>query len=235
MRYDWATATHVGRVRSGNEDAVFPHGAGAGEGSMLIGVADGMGGHVGGEVASRLAVEAASDVDGGVVERVKAANGAVVARALEDPNLVGMGTTLTIAEIADEALQIGHVGDSRAYLYRDGELRQITTDHSLIAELLAAGKITEEDVATHPQRSVVTRALGMARAVRVDHFTEELRPGDRLLLCSDGLTTMIDDAAIAGILAAEEEPEAAAWALVEAANSAGGVDNITVAVVDAAE
>ncbi len=234
MRYEWATATHVGRVRAGNEDAVFPAGAGTGEGSVLIGVADGMGGHVGGEVASRTAIDAASSADGDVVERVKAANGAVVARALEDTELVGMGTTLTLAEIDGASCEIAHVGDSRAYLYRDGELHQITTDHSLIAELLAAGRITEDDVATHPQRSVVTRALGMARTVRVDRFHEELRPGDRLLLCSDGLTTMIDDDAIAGVLAAEREPEAAAWALVEAANLAGGVDNITVAVVDAA-
>ncbi len=234
MRYDWATATHVGRLRSGNEDAVFPEGVGSGPGPVLVGVADGMGGHVGGEVASRLAIEAASNADGGVVERVKAANGAVVARALDDPELVGMGTTLTLAEIEDASCEIAHVGDSRAYLYRDGELRQITTDHSLIAELLAAGRITEDDAATHPQRSVVTRALGMARAVRVDRFHEELRPGDRLLICSDGLTTMIDDDAIAAVLEAEPDAEAAAWALVEAANLAGGVDNITVAVVDAA-
>lgn len=233
MRYDWATATHVGRVRSGNEDAVFPEGAGSGDGPVLIGVADGMGGHVGGEVASRLAIEAASTGDGGVVDRVRAANGAVVGRALENTELVGMGTTLTLAKLDDGGFEIAHVGDSRAYLYRDGELRQITTDHSLMAELLAAGRITEDDVATHPQRSVVTRALGMARAVRVDRFEDELRPGDRLLLCSDGLTTMIDDEAIARVLAGEDAPEAAAWALVEAANEAGGVDNITVAVVDA--
>ncbi len=234
MRYDWATATHVGRVRSGNEDAVFPADGGSGEGPVLVGVADGMGGHVGGEVASRTAIDAASSTDGDVVARVKAANGAVVARALENKELVGMGTTLTLAEIQGASCEIAHVGDSRAYLYRDGELHQITTDHSLIAELLASGRITEDDIATHPQRSVVTRALGMARSVRVDRFQQELRPGDRLLLCSDGLTTMIDDDAIAGVLAEERDPEAVAWALIEAANLAGGVDNITVAVVDAA-
>ncbi len=233
MKFDWATATHVGRVRSGNEDAVYPNGQGSSAGTVLVGVADGMGGHVGGEIASRTALEAATGADGTPAERVTAANGAVVAKALAEPELAGMGTTLTLVELGDGGARFAHVGDSRAYVFRDGELRQITTDHSLIAELLASGRITEDDAATHPQRSVVTRALGMARFVRVDTFHEELEAGDRLLLCSDGLTTMIDDDAIAELLADSDTPESAAWALIEAANDAGGVDNISVAVVDA--
>ncbi len=235
MRYVWATATHVGQVRSGNEDSVHPPDGGAGPGPVLTLVADGMGGHVGGEVASRVAVEAAVAAEGSPEERVVAANRAVVARVLAEPALSGMGTTLTVAEIDEHGkLSIGHVGDSRAYLFRDGALTRITTDHSVVAELLEAGRITEEEVHTHPQRSLVTRALGMARWIDVDTFSEQLRPGDRVLLCSDGLTTMLSDDEVGAALRTCESAEEAAQALVDLANQAGGHDNITVVVVDAA-
>ena len=233
MNYVWATATHVGLLRDGNEDAVYPESGGAGPGPLVAAVADGMGGHAAGEVASRAALEAAVAATGTPRDRVAAANTAVVNAIIDEPHLAGMGTTLTFAEFSPEGLvNIGHVGDSRAYLLRDGELRQITSDHSLVAELLAAGRIRPEDVRTHPQRNMVTRAIGMSQHVEVDVEERELAAGDRVLLCSDGLTTMLTDQAVADVLGAEGAPEERVWALVEAANAAGGYDNITVVVVD---
>ncbi len=233
MNYLWATATHVGLLRDGNEDSVYPEGGGTGPGPFIAAVADGMGGHVAGEVASSVALEAAMAAEGRPKDRVEAANEAVVKAIMKSPRLSGMGTTLTLAEFSPDGwLDLGHVGDSRAYLYRDGGLIQVTTDHSLVAELLEAGRITPAEVRTHPQRNFVTRTIGMAQ-VEVDTESKALEPGDRVLICSDGLTTMITDDEIATHLAAADTPEEAAWALVEAANAAGGFDNITVVVVDA--
>ena len=234
MNYVWATATHVGLLRDGNEDSVYPDSGGSGPGPFAAAVADGMGGHAAGEVASATALAAAVATAGTPRERVIAANTAVVHAVIDDPSLAGMGTTLTFAEFSpDGALAIGHVGDSRAYLLRDGELRQITTDHSLVAELLAAGRIKPEDVHTHPQRNLVTRGIGMSQNVEVDVEHCDLIAGDRVMLCSDGLTTMVTDAAVGEILGGDGAPEERVWALVEAANAAGGYDNITVVVVDA--
>ncbi len=234
MNYVWATATDVGLLREGNEDAMFPDSGGAGPGPFVAAVADGMGGHAAGEVASETALEASVAATGTPAERVSAANAAVVQAVIDSPMLAGMGTTLTFAEFSAEGtVAIGHVGDSRAYLHRDGNLRQITTDHSLVAELLAAGRIKPEDVRTHPQRNLVTRGIGMTQNVEVDEESADLAPGDRVLLCSDGLNAMITDEDIAAILEGSEAPEACVWALVEAANAAGGYDNITVVVVDA--
>ena len=234
MNYVWATATHVGLLRAGNEDSVYPASGGSGPGPLLAAVADGMGGHAAGEVASATAMAAAVAAEGHPRDRVLAANTAVVNAVIDEPSLAGMGTTLTFAEFSpDGALDIGHVGDSRAYLLRDGELSQITTDHSLVAELLAAGRIRPEDVHTHPQRNLVTRGIGMSQNVEVDVEHCDLEHGDRVLLCSDGLTTMITDGDLAAILGGEGAPEERVWALVEAANAAGGFDNITVVVVDA--
>jgi protein phosphatase len=233
MNYVWATATHVGLLRDGNEDSMYPEAGGTGPGPFIAAVADGMGGHAAGEVASSIALEASVAASGTPQERVAAANAAVVQAVIDSPDLAGMGTTLTFAEFAEGRVAIGHVGDSRAYLFRDGDLSQVTTDHSLVAELLAAGRIKPEDVRTHPQRNLVTRVIGMTQNVEVDVESRDLVPGDRVLLCSDGLTTMITDEAIATILEEHAAPEECVWALVESANAAGGYDNITVVVVDA--
>ncbi|HSF85420.1 MAG TPA: protein phosphatase 2C domain-containing protein [Acidimicrobiia bacterium] len=234
MRYAWAVESHVGRVRRGNEDSLAPTTDGAGEGPVVIAVADGMGGHVAGEVASHLAIEAAMKGDPGDVDahgRVSAANEAVAAAMRDDPDLSGMGTTLTLGIFrGDGTVQIGHVGDSRAYLLRNGELRQITTDHTLVARLVADGHISESEARTHPRRHLVMQSIGMHN-VDIEEAELQLEPGDRVLLCTDGLNSMIDDEAIAGLLA-DASPAEAAWRLIDAANAAGGYDNTTVAVVD---
>ena len=237
MTFLWAAATDPGRVRGHNEDALWPQpgpqGAigGEAEAPFLAMVADGMGGHVGGEVASRLAVEAAVGASGDAVERMRAANSAVVGTALDRPRLAGMGTTMTLAVFSAGAVEIGHIGDSRAYLLRDGALAQLTRDHSLMADMIASGELTPEQAAVHPFRSVITRAIGLESRVVVDRVARDLLPGDRVLLCSDGLTTMLADADIAALLARGEAPAAAA-ALIEAANRTGGYDNISIVVVD---
>jgi serine/threonine protein phosphatase PrpC len=237
MTFAWAAATDSGLVRSHNEDALWPRPEGGevdrGEsaGPFLAAVADGMGGHVGGEVASGVAIEAAVAAAGSPVDRVRAANLAVVDAARRRPRLAGMGTTLTLALFSGDALEIGHIGDSRAYLLREGNLEQLTRDHSLVAEMIAAGELRPEEAPLHPFRSVITRALGMESSVVVDRVRRELLPGDRVLLCSDGLTTMLEDGQVAALLGAGTGPEAAA-ALIEATNQAGGFDNISVVVVD---
>jgi serine/threonine protein phosphatase PrpC len=233
----WAAATDPGRVRRHNEDDLWPRPEGGevarGESTapFLAAVADGMGGHVGGEVASGLAIEAAVEAHGDVVDRVRAANAAVVGTARHRPRLTGMGTTMTLAIFSGDALDIGHIGDSRAYLFREGDLEQLTTDHSLVAEMVASGELRPEEAAGHPFRSVITRALGMGDEAAVDRVHRELLPGDRVLLCSDGLTTMLEHRQIAALLTGRPGPEATA-ALVEAANQAGGFDNVSVVVVD---
>ena len=227
-------ATDVGQVRVHNEDGyLFDDNLG------LIAVADGMGGHRGGEVASATALEAlhtALSGSSGIREAIGVANDTVFERSTTDEGLRGMGTTLT-AGIFDRlgTLTVGHVGDSRAYLLRDNELVRITTDHSLVEELVAAGELTEEEAERDPRRSMITRALGLEPGVEVDLYPVELEAGDRVLLCSDGLTTMLHEAEIAALLDGEGDPDQAARALVVAANAAGGVDNITVLVVDVAE
>ncbi len=234
MNFLWATGTHRGRVRTSNQDAVHPAGAGRSEEGALLIVADGMGGHVAGEVASGLAVESAQEAGPTAEDRVRAGNAAIMEEIQRRPGLAGMGTTMTVAAVdADGTAHLAHVGDSRAYLLRRGFLRQLTTDHSLVAEYLAAGKIRPEDVATHPHRSMLTRALGLEAELEIDVHREPLQPGDRLLLCSDGLSSMVDDEHIHRLLA-EGTPEEAVWALIEAANRAGGHDNISVAILDVA-
>jgi protein phosphatase len=236
MNYLWASATDTGRVRDHNEDAVFPSDIGVAAEGLVAGVADGMGGHIGGEIASAVALEAAVAVEGDPRTRVDAANRAVVDRAAAEPELAGMGTTLTLAVLeSDGTLELAHVGDSRAYLYRAGNLIQLTRDHSLVAEMVEAGHLHPDDAADHPYRSIVTRALGLDRRVEIDVVTDRLESGDRLILCSDGLSGMVPDADIAVLLERATEPHDAAASLVEAANAAGGVDNVTVVVVDAAD
>ena len=232
MRYQWACATHTGLVRSNNEDALYPDTSGSTEGTVLLMVADGMGGHIAGEVASRIAVETARDIVGNPGRRVLGANNAILLEVAQNPDLAGMGTTMTLVELGEDGVgQFAHVGDSRAYLLREGALRQLTEDHTVAAEYVAAGRLSPEEAMTHPQRNMITRALGLTQNLLVDEFEEPLIPGDRYLLCSDGVNSMLTDQEIADQLAADT-PEEAAWALVEAANAAGGHDNITVLVVD---
>jgi len=226
--------TDVGRVREGNEDEKLVDGR-----MGLFAVADGMGGHQAGEVASSTALEALrAAVAAGVPIRdaIARANEAVLERAGDDDRLRGMGTTMTAATLAaGGTLLIGQVGDSRAYLVRDGELRQITEDHSLVEEMVRGGELTPEQAEVHPQRSVITRALGIDAGVDVDLYPVELHSGDRVLLCSDGLTSMIRPDEIGAILRRESDPQKTADQLVAAANAAGGEDNITVVVLDAVD
>ncbi len=220
--------TDTGRQRRGNEDACYAQ-------APLFVVADGMGGARAGEVASRIAVE--------MFERGLPPNGTpesrltVVAQdanreihelSLAERELDGMGTTLTAAYLDESYLAIAHVGDSRAYMFRAGQLARLTEDHSLVDELVKAGKLTEEQALEHPQRSIITRALGPEAEVTVDTRSYPLQAGDVLLLCSDGLTSMLPDPRIAAILAAATSLQEAAEHLVDAANEAGGRDNITV-------
>jgi len=236
MRFTIATATHVGRVRDGNEDAVYPTEDESSVGPVIVAVADGMGGHAAGEIASATAIRAALDAaDAGAVARVEAANAAVLAAAATDAARAGMGTTLTLAIFwPDGRLEMGHVGDSRAYLLRNDRLTQLTIDHTFVRELIAQGRLAPEDAATHPRRHMLTRTVGMGD-VRVDSLEIHLLPGDRVMLCSDGLTGMVSDTRVARILSNTSAPTGAVWSLVEAANAAGGQDNTTVAVVDVAE
>jgi PPM family protein phosphatase len=223
--------TDVGRVRSVNEDSfVLDDEAG------VFAVADGMGGHQAGEVASALAIDALRTglADGRPLDEVIVdANTAVVARASEDPGLRGMGTTLTAAVRGDDqVLVIGHVGDSRAYLLRGDTFEQLTVDHSVVAELIAAGQLTEAEAEIDPRRAMITRALGIDVDVEVDVIPVELELGDRVLLCSDGLNATVHDDDMAELLRGVADRARAAQALVDAANEAGGVDNITVLLID---
>jgi len=234
VRFVAGAATDVGRVREGNEDAFVVD-----DRLRLFAVADGMGGHRAGEVASATAVEAlrASVAAGSPVdEAIRAANAAVLEKSDADTDLAGMGTTMTaVVSPGDGDAVIGHVGDSRAYLLHEGELSQLTDDHSLVEELVREGRLTSEQAEVHPQRSIITRALGIESDVDVDRYTVPAVVGDRVLLCSDGLTTMVRADDIASILRREPHPGHAAEQLVDAANEAGGEDNITVVVLDAVE
>ena len=224
--------SHVGQVRKGNEDALLLR-------DSVYAVADGMGGHLAGEVASATALEPVEQLDGRIFQddtaavtalrdAVVAANQRVSQLAQANPDYRGMGTTLTAALVEGRRLHVAHVGDSRAYLLRDGQFSQLTDDHTLVQHLVNEGQITREEAAHHPQRSVVTRAIGVSEDVDVDSMSLELVPGDQLLLCSDGLTGVVDDEAIARTLLEIEDPDAAVAALIDLANEAGGPDNITV-------
>jgi len=233
VKYIWATATHQGKVREANEDSLFPTTDGETEEKITLIVADGMGGHVAGEVASRLAINAAASSRLAPADRVAAGNRAIREEVGRQPSLEGMGTTMTLLELLPNATaHFAHVGDSRAYLLRDGELQQLTDDHTVLAEYVAAGKLTPEEAVNHPQRHMITRCLGLTRFVNIDEITIDVEVGDRFLLCTDGLNSMVDDDAIRQGLT-EETADAAVWKLVDMANAAGGQDNITVIVADA--
>ena len=222
----WKTDT--GRQRRDNEDNAFVR-------APLFVVADGMGGAQAGEVASQLAVEEFHEAlpDEGsaeerLTERIRAANRRIYDLSRTQHEHAGMGTTLTAVYLDDDHLAVAHVGDSRAYIFRDGELTRLTQDHSLVEELVRQGKLTEEQAAEHPQRSIITRALGIEGDVEVDTWSYAMRAGDVVLLCSDGLTSMIGEEQIVQILRAEHSLDRAADGLIGGANDAGGRDNITV-------
>lgn len=203
----------------------------------VFAVADGMGGAQAGEVASGLAVQAfewfvpqTSSPEEELTRLITRVNGNIHELAVADPERSGMGTTLTAAVVRGQSVTLAHVGDSRAYLYRDGSLTQLTEDHSLVGEMLRSGQITSAEAEEHPQRSIITRALGVDPEVEVDTTSLEWRPGDFFLLCSDGLYSMVSDESIAAILAGEGSLDSITKALVEAANSAGGRDNVSVIV-----
>ena len=222
-------ASDIGQVREGNEDSYLVI-------APLYAVADGMGGHRGGEVASNLALETVQTLfeqgSGTLAEQVEQANRAVFDRSQKDRSVSGMGTTLTAALIDGGRVHLAHVGDSRAYLFRAGELSLLTEDHTLVHKMVVEGEITEEEAETHPHRSILTRALGVDAAVQVDESNVEVAGGDRILLCSDGLTGMVSDEQIQEILGRNPDPQPAVDELVKEANRAGGIDNITAVILD---
>jgi protein phosphatase len=225
----YAAKTDTGRKRRRNEDAYVLA-------PPLFAVADGMGGAQAGEIASKLAAAALEDTDPGrltgperVASLIQEANRRVHERSSVDPATSGMGTTMTVALVEDDGVVIGHVGDSRAYLVRGHEIEQITEDHSLVNELLKSGKLSAEEAETHPQRSVITRAVGTDPDVDVDSFTVHPQTGDVFLICSDGLTDMVDDRAILDAVERYRDSlDRLTKQLVTAANRGGGEDNITV-------
>lgn len=232
-------ATDAGKVRANNEDALL---VGEGKDETLFAVADGIGGFEAGEVASRIAVDVLKDLEPGASfeAAIREANRRILAVGRGDERFSGMGTTLVAMRFGGTrerpVAEIAHVGDSRAYLLRGGELRPVTEDHSLVAELVRSGDLTRDQAAEHPQKNLITRALGADDEVEVDTAVLPVEAGDRLLLCSDGLSDMVQEARIGEILAgAPGDPEKPARSLVSAALDAGGSDNVTVVVVDVKE
>ena len=226
----FGSRTDIGCLREHNEDSLVVS-------PPLYAVADGMGGHAAGEVASEIAVRTlaemvtaganSEDLANAVIE----ANHAVITAARKKGR-AGMGTTLTAALIEGERLSLAQVGDSRAYLLHRGKMQQLTRDHSLMADMIEAGEITPEEAKVHPKRSVITRALGSDPGMQPDLYELNVKAGDRLLLCSDGLSTMLEDDQIENILVRTRDPQRAASMLVNEAIAAGGHDNITVIVLD---
>jgi protein phosphatase len=230
-----AAVTDPGRTRRHNEDSYVIE-------PPLFAIADGMGGAQAGEVASRLATAALKEgqPDAGgelrISDLIQEANRRVYDRSSSDPNTSGMGTTITVALVGDDHVSFGHVGDSRAYLIRDAQMEQLTEDHSLVNELLKTGKLSREEAETHPQRSVITRALGTDPDVDVDTFSVQTATGDLFLLCSDGLTDMVSEESILDVVERNRSDiDAALRALVKEANRGGGQDNITVVAFEIAD
>jgi serine/threonine protein phosphatase PrpC len=230
VQFRYGVASHVGRVRLSNEDSFLVR-------DGLFVVCDGMGGARGGEIASETACRTLLTVDprtagpSALRDAVLRANTAIVRRSMGEDWLLGMGTTLTAALGHGDTLVFAHVGDSRGYLLHDGELRQVTDDHSWVADMVRRGELTPAQAAVHPHRSVITRALGTEGVVEPDIVEVPVVAGDRLVLCSDGLSGMVLDPEIQGLVGSATEPQQAADSLVEAALEAGGEDNVTVVVV----
>ena len=231
--------THPGKVRNNNEDSLL---VGEGRDETLFVVADGIGGFEAGEVASSITIDVLKDIVpvGSLEDAIREANRRILAAAKSDERLSGMGTTVVALRFggteSEPAAEISHVGDSRAYLLRDGELKPITEDHSLVAELVRSGDLTRDEASEHPQKNLITRALGAEVEVEVDTTVLPIRSGDRFILCSDGLSDMIPETRMLDLLTfSPEGPEKAAQTLVSAALEAGGTDNVTVVVVDVKE
>jgi serine/threonine protein phosphatase PrpC len=245
MHFEFASATDTGRARNNNEDSVVVD-----EPASLAVLADGMGGYNAGEVASGMATtfikaelgrwlsEASAHATDTDVRRamdicVDNANRAIFNAANSNPQYAGMGTTLVVAVFRESRLLMGHIGDSRAYRWRDGELAQITRDHSLLQEQIDAGLITPEQAAVSNHKNLVTRAVGVEDTVLLETHLHQTQPEDWILMCSDGLSDMVDDEEIAAVLRASDSLSSAAQALIQAANDAGGRDNISVILVRA--
>lgn len=229
--YPYAALSNVGLVRDHNEDAILAE-------APLFVVADGMGGHEAGEIASNIAIEqllayAPKSPDAlGLMRAVKQANAAIIQAANENIGRAGMGTTITAAVIDNGRAVFAQVGDSRAYLLRSGRLSQVTQDHSVVATMVRSGSISESEARIHPQRNVITRALGSDPHVVIDTYEYETIRGDRWLLCSDGLSGPVDNEHLEEILNRDADPRVCVEHLVEAANAAGGNDNISAIIVD---
>jgi protein phosphatase len=235
--------TDIGLVRNENQDSYYCS-DGTDDLNLYI-IADGMGGHNGGEIASSTAVEAiryfikthhekdeyVKDRLSMIKEAMNRANDEVYRCAAATAGLEGMGTTLTMAVIEGTRLYIGHIGDSRMYLLRDGKFEKLTEDHSLVAELIKKGSISPEEGDRHPQKNIITKALGTEKTIEMDLLAKELHEGDKILLCTDGLTNMLDLEEIINICAAEDNPQSLSGKLVERANKKGGRDNTTVIAV----
>ncbi len=235
-------ATDIGRVRKINEDAYYNDPDKLG----LYIVADGMGGHLAGEVASALAVETLStfispslkarklrsaEIDELLRDGIVKTNQTIYSLATSKPNYHGMGTTVVACILRDGKAHIAHIGDSRAYLVRSKSLKQLTTDHSLVQELLSKGRITEEEAVDHPRKNILTRALGTDPAVAVDTMALPLQPGDTLMFCTDGITNHVDTQELLNLVS-ENSPEQACGELIKLANSRGGFDNMTVLIFE---
>ena len=230
----YAGATDRGQQRTGNEDAFLAN-------SRVLGVADGMGGHAAGEIASQTAVDTLTrimrkrskhDPAEALVAAVEEANQIIIERGQEYHQLAGMGTTVTAGAVRGDMLTIAHVGDSRAYLFRDGALTQLTQDHSLVAQMVRDGRITPDEAAVHPQRAVITRALGSTPDVEVDIVRQHLLPGDKIMFATDGLVGVLPDPMIARTLAKDAPIGDLCSRLVAQANARGGPDNITVVIAE---
>jgi protein phosphatase len=240
MRLRFGAATDVGRMRTNNEDSYLSE-------RPVAAVADGMGGHNAGEVASAIAIEELAALRGmgpwpneraatdDLKRAIVRANRRIREMAAGDRELNGMGTTLVAVLEDGDSVHLANVGDSRAYLLRQGELTQVTVDHTLVQELVDDGRLSPKDAERHPQRSMITRALGVDREVEIDLFTYKLLPGDRLVLCSDGLSDVLNPAQIRNVLLRVRDPQKAAERLVAMAVEGGGPDNVTVIVVDTTE
>lgn len=233
------SATDVGRKRKINQDSIFASDRPVGNLPNLYIVADGMGGHNAGDFASRYAVNTVREFIAGsreknpvklINEAIRLANSGIIREAGEHEEMYGMGTTIVVTTVIDQYVYTANVGDSRLYLY-DGTLKQITRDHSLVEEMVMLGEITEEEARTHPDRHIITRAVGAAEEVEVDFFDYQLPPDSQILMCSDGLTNMVRDEEIRKILGRSESLETKVRSLIETANENGGKDNIAVIMI----
>lgn len=238
---NYSVLTDIGRARSQNQDAVFATDEAVGSLPNLFVVADGMGGHKAGEYASNQAIalvkrEVASDTESEPVQIINqgitAANNSIYEEATQDATKSGMGTTMVVATISDHHMCVGNVGDSRLYVYREGQLQQITQDHSVVGEMVRKGEMPKEQARNHPKRNLITRAVGAEKEIRVDFFDETLADGDLVLMCTDGLTSMVEEKQIEEVLASAVSLQEKANRLVELANDNGGRDNITIIIIE---